>query len=107
MKRGFHERERKAGLLRREHDDSSLTSISARQSRFFARFFRMSPAWPLQEAKNKLSEWIDKAVVEGAQSITRHGRPVAVVVSAETYSRLQPAETLADILLDSLGVCDE
>ena len=48
----------------------------------------------------RVLEWIDKAAVEGAQSITRHGRPVAVVVSAETYSRLQPAETLADILLD-------
>ncbi len=60
----------------------------------------MNPAWPLQEAKNKLSELIDRAAAEGAQAITRHGRPVAVVVSAETYSRLQPAETLADILLD-------
>lgn len=45
-------------------------------------------------------ELIDKAAAEGAQSITRHGRPGAVVISAETYSRLQPAETLADILLD-------
>jgi len=60
----------------------------------------MSAIWPLQEAKNKLSELIDKVVVEGAQTITRHGRAVAVVVSAETYARLQPSETLADILLD-------
>jgi len=60
----------------------------------------MNPTWPLQEAKNKLSELIDRVGVEGAQTITRHGRPVAVLVSAENYARLQPEETLADILLD-------
>jgi prevent-host-death family protein len=60
----------------------------------------MNSNWPLQEAKNRLSELVDTAQSTGAQTITRHGRPVAVVVSAEEYARLQPSETLADILLD-------
>jgi prevent-host-death family protein len=41
-----------------------------------------------------------RALKNGAQTITRHGKPIAVVVSAETYARLQPEEKLADILRD-------
>ncbi len=37
------------------------------------------PIWPLQEAKNRLSELIQRAETEGPQTITRHGTPVAVV----------------------------
>ena len=37
---------------------------------------------------------------QGAQTITRHGKPIAVVISAEAYARLQPAEKLVDILRD-------
>ena len=60
----------------------------------------MNATWPLQDAKNKLSELLDTALKHGAQTITRHGKPVAVVISAEAYARLQPAETLAEILRD-------
>lgn len=60
----------------------------------------MTSVWPLQEAKNRLSDLVDTAQSTGAQTITRHGRPVAVVLSAEEYARLQPSETLADFLLD-------
>lgn len=60
----------------------------------------MHPTWPLQEAKNKLSELLDTVLEQGAQTITRHGKPVAVVISAEAFARLQPVETLAEILLD-------
>lgn len=60
----------------------------------------MEPTWPLQDAKNRLSELLDRAVKNGAQTITRHGKPIAVVVSAETYARLQPEEKLVDILQD-------
>ena len=56
--------------------------------------------WPLQDAKNKLSELVDRVIQQGAQTITRHGKPVAVVISAEAYARLHPSETLADILND-------
>jgi prevent-host-death family protein len=60
----------------------------------------MNASWPLQDAKNKLSELVDTARRQGAQTITRHGKPVAVVLSAEAYARLQPSEKLIDILRD-------
>ena len=60
----------------------------------------METTWPLQDAKNRLSELIETVLKSGAQTITRHGKPVAVVVSAETYARLQPKEKLVDILRD-------
>ncbi len=41
----------------------------------------MAAVWQVQEAKNRLSELLDKAASEGPQVITRHGRPVAKVVS--------------------------
>lgn len=47
-----------------------------------------NPSWSLQDAKNKFS-----AVVEAAQSepqtVTKHGKPAAVVMSAEEYERLK------------------
>ena len=60
----------------------------------------MNAIWPLQDAKNKLSELLDTALSQGAQTITRHGKPIAVVISAEAYARLQPTEKLVDILRD-------
>ncbi len=60
----------------------------------------MNATWPLQDAKNKLSQLLDHALHQGAQTITRHGKPIAVVISAEAYARLQPAEKLVDILRD-------
>jgi prevent-host-death family protein len=60
----------------------------------------METVWPLQDAKNRLSELLETVLKNGAQTITRHGKPIAVVVSAETYARLQPQEKLADILRD-------
>lgn len=74
--------------------------FSAGRSCLPRELFPMKSVWPLQEAKNKLGELIDRAASEGAQTIARHGRPVAVLLSAESYSRLHPEETLADILLD-------
>lgn len=60
----------------------------------------MNATWALQDAKNKLSELVDTAQRDGAQTITRHGKPVAVLISAEAYGRLQPSEKLVDILRD-------
>ncbi len=60
----------------------------------------VNATWPLQDAKNKLSELLDTVLKHGAQTITRHGKPVAVVISAEAYAHLQPAEKLVDILRD-------
>ena len=58
----------------------------------------MNSVWQLQEAKSRLSELVDSARREGAQVITRHGKPVAVVMSAEAYSELRPRKKLVDVL---------
>ena len=51
----------------------------------------MAVVWPLQEAKNKLSEVIDRATKGGPQVVTRHGKRVAVIVSAREFDRLSGA----------------
>ena len=49
--------------------------------------------WQLQEAKNRLSEVVDKALHQGPQVITRRGVETAVVVSVEEFRKLQRPET--------------
>jgi prevent-host-death family protein len=44
--------------------------------------------WQLQEAKQKFSEVVQKALDEGPQVVTRRGEKVVVVVAAEEYERL-------------------
>jgi len=39
------------------------------------------------EAKSRFGELIDRAMREGAQEITRHGRRAVVIVSAEEWDR--------------------
>ena len=40
------------------------------------------PTWSVQDAKNHFSEVIDAARNGGPQTVTRHGKPAVVVVSA-------------------------
>lgn len=57
--------------------------------------------WTLANAKARLSEVIDRAQT-GPQIITRHGRPNAVIVSAEEWARKTTRKgTLAEFLLSS------
>ena len=42
----------------------------------------------LKEAKGNFSQFVKRAVGGDAQTVTVHGKPTAVVVSAEEYSRL-------------------
>ena len=42
----------------------------------------------MQEAKNKLSEVVDKALSDGPQIITKHGVETAVVLSHADYRKL-------------------
>lgn len=56
--------------------------------------------WQIQQAKSKLSELIDRARSEGPQTITKHGKPSAVVVSMEEYESLRRRKpTLIEFLL--------
>ena len=43
--------------------------------------------WSVAEAKAKLSEVIARAESRGPQTVTRHGRKVAVIVSPEEWER--------------------
>jgi len=43
--------------------------------------------WTVAQAKARLSELIEQARSEGPQTITKHGRTAAVVVSAEEWER--------------------
>lgn len=48
----------------------------------------MQSEWQLQEAKGNFSQLIKRAASGDAQVVTVHGKPTAVVVSAEEYARL-------------------
>jgi prevent-host-death family protein len=53
--------------------------------------------WPLHRAKRSLSQVIDLASTEGAQTVTRYGKPVAIVVSADEFKRLvRPKESILE-----------
>jgi antitoxin Phd len=58
-------------------------------------------AWQVQEAKQRFSELVRRALTEGPQVVTRHGEPAVVVIAVDQYERLrgQPAD-LAAFLLD-------
>jgi antitoxin Phd len=57
-------------------------------------------AWQLQEAKQKFSEVVRRALDEGPQVVTRHGDEVVVVLSVEEYRRItENKRSLRDLLL--------
>jgi prevent-host-death family protein len=62
----------------------------------------MNTGWQLQEAKNKFSEVVDKAISSGPQEVTRRGKKTAVVLSFEDYKKLKGRkETLVEFFRHS------
>ena len=58
-------------------------------------------AWQLQEAKAKFSELVQKAIDEGPQTVTRHGKDAVVVLSAEQFELMKKRQIdLKDLLPD-------
>ena len=56
--------------------------------------------WQLQDAKNRFSEVVRRAREEGPQSVTVHGKPAVVVLSADAFASLTgPHPSLVDYLL--------
>lgn len=49
----------------------------------------MSQTWQLQRAKAEFSRLIDMSIEKGPQTVTRHGRPTAVVMSTADYRKLK------------------
>ena len=59
--------------------------------------------WQLQDAKNRLSELVRKAVEEGPQLITVRGDDAVVVIAAENYRKLiaRPKEGFVEFIRNS------
>jgi prevent-host-death family protein len=64
---------------------------------------RVKGDWQLQDAKANLSQVVNKALEEGPQRITRHGRAAAVLVSERDFERLVARKrgSLVDFLAHS------
>ena len=45
--------------------------------------------WQVQEAKQRFSELVQRALDEGPQIVTRHGRPTVAVVEIGAFRRLE------------------
>jgi len=52
----------------------------------------MNDVWQLQDAKNKLSKVIERALKQGPQLITRRGEKSAVVISYSEYTRMKKSQ---------------
>ena len=46
-------------------------------------------AWSLQDAKNRFSEVVNRALSDGPQVVTRRGEEVVVVIARKEFARLQ------------------
>jgi len=68
----------------------------------------MKDDWQLQDAKNRFSEVVDLALTQGPQSITRHGKKTAVLLSYHDFQKLKRRQgSLADFFHASpLGELD-
>jgi prevent-host-death family protein len=68
----------------------------------------MRRQWQLQEAKMNLSKLIKRAVSGDPQVVTVHGKPMAVVVSVEEYTRLtrQRGKLSSALLRPELAIDD-
>ncbi len=55
-------------------------------------------SWKLEDAKNRFSEVVRRALEHGPQLVTRRGREAVVVVSVEEYERLAAPENLFEFL---------
>lgn len=64
--------------------------------------------WPVQVAKARFSEFLDKCLTEGPQMVTRRGTEAAVLVPADEWRRLQASArpSLKELLLSSLNRTD-
>jgi prevent-host-death family protein len=57
-------------------------------------------AWQLQEAKARFSELVQKAIDEGPQTVTRHGKDAVVVLSVDEYAKLRERRpSLKEVLM--------
>ncbi len=58
-------------------------------------------SWPVQDAKARFSEFLEKCLAEGPQMVTKRGAEAAVLVPADEWRRLQASArpSLKELLL--------
>ncbi|HEY4082790.1 MAG TPA: type II toxin-antitoxin system Phd/YefM family antitoxin [Burkholderiaceae bacterium] len=66
----------------------------------------MEDVWQVQEAKSRFSELIDRAIEQGPQIVTRHGKAVVRVVAVGSSERATPDDGFAAFLLSAPRVLD-
>jgi prevent-host-death family protein len=49
--------------------------------------------WQLQDAKNRFSELVNKALKDGPQTVTRRGEEVVVILSKGEYEKIKRTQT--------------
>ena len=61
-------------------------------------------SWPVQEAKARFGELLEKSITEGPQIVTKRGVATAVLVPIDEWRRLQQRarSTLKELLLAPL-----
>ena len=58
--------------------------------------------WQLQDAKNRFSEIVNKALRDGPQVVTRRGKKTVVIMSVEQYQNLvRPEVNIIDFFQQS------
>jgi len=58
--------------------------------------------WKLQDAKNRFSMVVERAMAEGPQRVTKHGKEAVVIVSSKDWARMRSEDlSLADFLQNS------
>ena len=58
--------------------------------------------WQLQDAKNRFSEIVNKALKDGPQVVTRRGKKAVVIMSVEQYQKLvRPNVNIVDFFQES------
>ncbi|MES2297555.1 MAG: type II toxin-antitoxin system Phd/YefM family antitoxin [Pseudomonadota bacterium] len=60
-------------------------------------------SWPVQDAKARFSEFLERCLKEGPQLVTKRGAEVAVLVRVDEWRRLQAAAgpSLKELLLSN------
>ena len=53
----------------------------------------MTKTWQLQDAKNRFSEVVERALHEGPQTVKRRGKETVVVLSIKDYQKLKKPKT--------------
>lgn len=60
-------------------------------------------SWPVQDAKARFSEFLERCLTEGPQMVTKRGAEAAVLVPANEWRRLRAAAqpSLKELLLST------